>query len=95
MKVFVILSCKAGTTQEHFQPLVDAEDRHAFALYGQDVLREMYSRADGQGAIGVLECPSVEDAKRLMSELPMVKAGLLDVEVFGAAPYRGIAQRAL
>ncbi|MBT7976464.1 MAG: superoxide dismutase [Rhodospirillaceae bacterium] len=91
MKVFVTFTRKAHATAEDFQRLIEAEDKYAFALYGGDKIREMYSRADGQGAIAVLECDDADHANALMAELPMVKKGLLDVECHGALPYAGIA----
>ena len=94
MKVFVIAHRKKERKPEDFQPLVEAEDRRTFEYYRDGLLREVYSRSDGQGAIGVLECDSMDHARRLIADLPMVKAGLLDVDIYGAAPYRAIAQLA-
>lgn len=94
MKVFVIFQRREDAKPEAFQELVGPEDKHAFGLYREDIIREVYSRDDGNGAIAVLECENVDTARRLMADLPMVKAGLLDLDIFGALPYRGIAQLA-
>jgi hypothetical protein len=55
-----------------------------------EVVREIYSRTDGKGAILVLECDDEAHANRLVGELPLAKAGLLNFEIYGTKPYRGI-----
>jgi hypothetical protein len=63
-------------------------------MYSEDVVREIYSRADGKGAVVVLECNDVAHAEQLMAGLPLAAAGLLTFEFYATKPYRGIVQLA-
>ena len=92
MKVIVIATRKADATPEDFAPHLDAEANHALGLYRDEVVREIYSRADGKGAIVVLECDDEAHAARIMNDLPLARVGLLSFEIYGTAPYRGIVQ---
>ncbi len=92
MKVVVIATRKQDAKAEDFAPYLEAEANAALALYRDDFVREIYSRADGKGAVVVLECNDVAHAERVLAQLPMVKAGLLSVEFYGVKPYRGIVQ---
>ena len=40
----------------------------------------------------MFEANDFEHAKSIVSELPFAKAGLLDFNIYGAKPYRGIIQ---
>ena len=92
MKIIVIATRKADAAPEDFAPHLDAEANHALGLYRDEVVREIYSRADGKGAIVVLECDDEAHAARIMNDLPLAKVGLLSFEIYGTAPYRGIVQ---
>ena len=94
MKVIVIATRKQDAKPEDFEPHLDAEVKHALGMYRDEAVREIYSRADGKGAIVVLECEDVSHAERLMSGLPLAAAGLLNFEFYGTKPYRGIVQYA-
>ena len=92
MKVIVIASRKEDASPEDFAPHLEAETQHALGMYRDEVVREIYSRADGKGAVLVLECDSEEDAARHVGELPLAKLGLLSFDIYGTKPYRGIVQ---
>jgi hypothetical protein len=92
MKVVVIASRKQDAKPEEFAPYLEAEANAALRLYRDEFVREIYSRADGKGAIVVFACSDVAHAERLFAELPLVKAGLLSAEFYGVKPYRGIVQ---
>lgn len=94
MKVVVIATRKQDAKPEDFAPHLDAEVKKALAMYREETVREIYSRADGKGAIIVLECDDVAHAERLMAGLPLAAAGLLSFEFYGTKPYRGIVQYA-
>ena len=92
MKFFVVAHRKEDASPEAFAPLLDDEANHALTLFRDELVREIYSRDDGKGAILVLEANDFEHAKSIVSELPFAKAGLLDFDIYGARPYRGIIQ---
>jgi len=94
MKVIVIATRKEDAKPEDFAPHLEAEVKHALGMYRDEVVREIYSRADGKGAIVVLECDDIAHAERLMAGLPLAAVGLLSFEFYGTKPYRGIVQYA-
>ena len=94
MKVIVIATRKQDAKPEEFAPHLEAEVKHALRMYRDGVVREIYSRADGKGAIVVLECNDVAHAEQLMAGLPLAAAGLLSFDFYATKPYRGIVQYA-
>lgn len=64
-----------------------AEMRAAWELYASGVVREMYSRADRPGAVFIIECDSVYDARNALDSLPLVKQGLVDYEIIPLGPF--------
>ncbi len=90
MKVVVVATRKASAKPEEFAPYLEEEANHALRMYRDEIVREIYNRTDGKGAILVMECDDVAHAERLFAELPLAKAGLLDAEFYGTKPYRGI-----
>ena len=94
MKIVVVATRSDKFTAEEFAPHMGPEARKALQFVAEDFFREIYSRADGKGAIIVLEAPSEEEAQARLSELPLVQAGMLDLELYPVQPYRGIVAAA-
>ena len=90
MKVVVVATRKESAKPEEFAPYLEEEANHALRMYRDEIVREIYNRTDGKGAILVMECEDVAHAERLFGELPLAKAGLLDAEFYCTKPYRGI-----
>ena len=90
MKVLAIGHAQSGVRWEHIAPYVGEDARRMWELYETDRVREFYLRADHRpGVVLVLECDDVMEAERLVAELPIVEAGLLDFEVIPLRPYIG------
>ena len=53
---------------------------------------ELYFSADKDEAVLVLECESADEARRALSELPLVCAGLIDFQVIPLVAYPGFAR---
>jgi muconolactone delta-isomerase len=92
MKILAFERELPGATAEKFQPLLKAEARRAWELQQSGLLREIYFRADQHTAVLVLECPTVEEALRLLASLPLVAAGLIEFEIVPLVPYDGYAR---
>lgn len=88
MKIFVVAT-RTGKAED-IAPHLAAEAKKALQFVADDFFREIYSRTDGNGAILVIEADSVEAAKQRCSDLPLVAAGLLDLEFYPVGPYRAI-----
>jgi hypothetical protein len=90
MKILALEKEVAGVTDDQFSgEILRAEARKAWELYQSGLLRELYFTADTHEAVLALECESADEARRRLSELPLVRAGLIDFRVLPLTPYSG------
>ncbi|MGL5838184.1 MAG: muconolactone Delta-isomerase family protein [Sphingorhabdus sp.] len=89
MECIAIYRTKPGTPFEQVAAMVPAESRHNFELYAKGIFRRSWWFADGQGAIAIMETADLEEAKREAADFPMVREGLLELEVIALQPYLG------
>ena len=76
---------------EEIAPHLAPEAKMALGMVATAVIREIYSRTDGQGAVLVLEADSLEAAHALLADLPLVKHKLLKLEFYPVTAYPAIA----
>ena len=82
MKILALEKEVPGVNDGQFtDDILKAEARKAWELYQFAVLRELYFSADMHEAVLVLECESADEGRRQLSELPLMRAGLLDFQV--------------
>jgi hypothetical protein len=81
MKILALDRPLPDATMEKYGPHLHDEVRHTWAAYKQGVVRDIYFRQDRPGVAIFLECASVDEAKTVLADLPLVKAGLIDFEV--------------
>ena len=82
MKILPLEKEVPGVNDGQFtDDILKAEARKAWELYQSGVLRELYFSADTYEADLVLECESADEGRRQLSELPLMRAGLLDFQV--------------
>jgi hypothetical protein len=74
------------------EELLRAEALHLYELTQSGVVREVHFRVDRRAAVLVLEVADIEEAQRVVSELPLVRAGLIRFDVIGLAPYPGFGR---
>jgi hypothetical protein len=84
--VMVILTAKAGVTREQVMAVMPSEVRQTVQLYVGGKIREWFSRADGRGAVFLLDARDVADAHAIMEGLPLAKQGLVDHEYIAVGP---------
>ena len=90
MKILALEREVPGVTEDQFtDDILKAEARKAWELYQSGVLRELYFTADTHEAVLVLECESADDARRRLSELPLMRAGLIDFRITPLVAYPG------
>ena len=92
MKVLLIARRSTKHSDEEFAPLLDKEGKQALEFLEDDFFREIYSMADGGGAVIIAEADSLEDAQAKASNLPLVKAGMLNIEYIPLKAYRVFKQ---
>jgi hypothetical protein len=87
MKILAIARVDPQTTREKIQPHLEAETKHAWRLYKEGTIREMYDRQDRMGVVFVLECSSADEARKSLSELPFFREKLIDFEIIPLGPF--------
>lgn len=93
MKILAIEKDAEGVTDEDFTPHMKAEAKRAWELYQSGVFREMYfTKGDNPVAVIMMECDSVEEAKKALGTLPLMKAGLISFELMPLVAYPGFAR---
>ena len=90
MQYLVIANVAAGASMELVELLVQPEARRVWEMYVGGLLRSVWYRSDKPGAVLLLEAPGEPEIQEAVRSLPMVEAGLLDVEVIPLTPYDGI-----
>ena len=89
MKIIALEKEIPGRTSEDFEPFLRGEAHHVWQLYNSEVVREIYFRTDEHNAVLILECPSLIEAKEIVSEFPLVKNNLIEFELIPLKPYNG------
>jgi len=89
MKILALEQEYQGKTSHHFKPFLLSEAEAVWGLYKQDIIREIYFRADQSTAVLLLECKDVTEAEEIISQLPMVKEGLIYFKIIPLTPYPG------
>lgn len=93
MKILALEKDVSGVSEDSFtDELLKEEAVRAWQLHQSGVIRELYFRADRQAAVLMLECGSVDDARTVLSTLPLVKRKLIDFDVIPLAAYPGFAR---
>lgn len=88
MKILAIAKVDPQTTLEKIQPHLEAEVKHAWKLYKEGTVREMYNCQDRRlGVVFVLECSSVDEARKILDELPFVREKFIDFEIIPLGPF--------
>src|SRR5262245_21254235 len=84
--VMVILTVKAGITREQVMAVMPAEVRQTVQLYLNGKIREWFSRADGRGAVVLLDTKDVPEAEASMAGLPLANQHLMDHQYIAMGP---------
>ena len=89
MKVLAIEKEYEGKSSDDFKPYLKDEARAVWELYIKNFIREIYFRNDKTSAVLMLECDSVEEAEKTLTELPLVKENLIYFEIIPLVAYSG------
>jgi len=84
--VMIILTVKEGVTRDQVMAVMPAEIKQTVQLYLNGKVREWYSRADGRGAVFLLDARDVAEAHAVMDGLPLAKQNLVDHEYIAVGP---------
>ena len=89
MKILALEHELPGATAEKFKRYANEEARKTWDLHQAGLIRELYFRSDRNEAVLALECPSIEEAQRMLAELPFVREGLIAFELIPLKAYPG------
>lgn len=89
MKFLCLDVPQPGATPEQYHPHLLDETRHAWKLYTNGTVRDIYFRQDRPGVAILAEADSAEAAKSALREFPLAKAGLIDWDVIPLGPFAG------
>ncbi|HVN47362.1 MAG TPA: muconolactone Delta-isomerase family protein [Bacteroidota bacterium] len=93
MKLLALEKDVPGVADNAFtDELLKQEAARAWKLQQAGVLRELYFRADREAAVLVLECANIEEARTILSTLPLVKNGFIEFDVIPLKAYPGFAR---
>jgi len=96
MQMLVIPKAAPSAAPDAFDAqLVKAEVDAVLRLYQANVIREIYTRANSRGVVFFLESASLEAAREILSTLPAVERGILDLEIIPLAPFQGFLRSAV
>ena len=89
MKILALEHELPDASTEKFQQYAKEEALRAWELHLAGIIRELYFRADRNEAVLVLECRSVNEAREILSTLPLVQKGLIVFEAIPLKAYPG------
>jgi len=93
MKILALEKDLPGVSESRFtNEILKHEAARAWQLHQSGVIRELYFRADRDAAVLLLECASVDEAREVLSTLPLVKDKLIDFDIVPLAAYPGFAR---
>jgi muconolactone delta-isomerase len=81
MKLLVMMDLVPGTRPEQLTPYLKEEAARAWELHKAGIFRDMNFRTDRPGVVNIVECASVDEAKKVLATLPLAKAGFMTFQV--------------
>ena len=88
MKILAIDKILPAATEEKIYAHLPQEAAKAWELQKSGVVRELYFRQDRGGAVLIMECPDVETARKVIDDLPLVKAGLVEFDLIPLGAFK-------
>lgn len=70
--------------------LLRKEAERIYQIYLSGILRECYFTREKHTAVLILECGDKSEARQVIDSLPLVKAGVIDFELWTLGPYTGL-----
>ncbi len=89
MKILALEKENPKANAEDFKKHSEAEARKAWKLQQTGFIREIYFRADENSAVLILEASDINQAKKQLEELPLVKNELIYFELIPLKAYPG------
>jgi len=91
VKILAIDKVLDTATPEGVKSNFMKEVNQTVKLYLADVVREIYFRQDRSGTVLVMEAQTLEDARKMIETLPLVKSGMIDFDLIPLGPFMPLA----
>jgi hypothetical protein len=86
--VFALLTARPGVTREQIMAIMPDEIRATVRLYLQGKIRQWHARADGKGAVFLLDAKDETEARSILEALPLAREHLLDHAYIPVGPLK-------
>ena len=86
MQILAIGKLKEGVTPDKFGPHAADEIKHTLEAYLDGNIRNMWMQVNRPSMVFLLESKDEDEARRVMDELPVVVAGLFEVDLIPLQP---------
>jgi muconolactone delta-isomerase len=84
--VMATLTLKDGVTRDQMKKVMPTEVRETVDLYLDGKIREWYARGDGRGVVFIVDCKTVDEAKAILEQLPLVKSSYASFDYMALGP---------
>jgi len=84
--VMATLTLKDGVTRDQLKKVMPTEVRQTVDLYLDGKIREWYARGDGKGVVFIVDCKTLDEAKAILEQLPLVKANYASFDYMPLGP---------
>ena len=88
MKVFAIGKGVKPITDEVRQQMMPKEVPHTLKLYLEGKIEQFFFTEDKPGVVFLMNVESVDQAKKIVSAMPLASAGYLDFEFLPVGPLK-------
>ena len=92
MKIIAIEKEIKKAQPEQSRSLLKSEALKVWELVQESIIREIYFREDRSEAVLMLECRDIEEAEKVLSQLPLVREGLITFDLIPLQPYPGFSR---
>jgi hypothetical protein len=92
MKILALEKEVGKVQQDEYDPYLLDEAAKVYEFYLSGVIREFYFHETDHTAVLILECTDADEAQKVLSNLPLVKAGLITFDVIPLVPYSGFSR---
>ncbi len=84
--IMATLTLKDGVTRDQLKKVMPTEVRETVDLYLDGKIRDWYARGDEKGVVFFVDCKTVDEARAILEQLPLVKASYASFDYMPLGP---------
>jgi len=89
MKILAFEHKLPGATADQFQQYANDETSKVSEYLQTGIIHELYFRADKDEAVLILDCQSIDKARKILEALPFARENLITFELLPLKAYSG------